>query len=144
MLFVDITAFDIFVNETLYYVVLACPMISDGEHNNRVLFLKLRLPAKLFGLLVGNEVVSSTKIVNEILSDNSPPRFSPLLCSDSLKSQYFSRNRIEQEIVGYSFMTAITFSELMIRKNKKCLDFLNITNVVSKVQKSKETNDDDI
>lgn len=112
-------------------------LVAEG-HENRVLFLKHKLAARLFGLLVGTEVVSSTKIVNDILNKNIPPRFSPLQCSNDLKSEYFSRSRIEKEVIGFSLMTAVTFLELVIRQNEKCLEFVGISSVVSNVRKSKE------
>lgn len=101
--------------------------------------MKNKLAARLFGLIVGTEIVSSTKLLNDFMNQNVPPRFSTLQCSSNLKSKYFSRSRIDKEIIGSSLMTAVTFLELVVRQNDKCLEFVGISSVPSDVKKSKKT-----
>lgn len=77
-------------------------------------------------------------MVNDFFNGNTPPRFTPIKCSANMKSQFFSRSRIEKEVIGYSLMTAVTFLELMVRQNEKCFQFVGISTVISNIKKPKE------
>ncbi|XP_044272006.1 uncharacterized protein LOC123015953 [Tribolium madens] len=97
---------------------------TSSNHNkisqNSVYFLRSKLPARMFKTLVGNECVSCTSVILQLLGD-SPDDFT-LPCSsitfeEKLKSDYLVQSPAHKELLGQALMLVIAFMDLCIRKN---------------------------
>ncbi|KDR14455.1 uncharacterized protein LOC110834504 isoform X2 [Zootermopsis nevadensis] len=107
---------------------------SQSEYQHRVFFLRSRLPARLFGILVGAERVSAQTVVLDILSEaqkNSTTeparrnlttsRYSPINVNQDLIESYLKRTSVEKENLCWALLLTITFMDLIIHQNPRSL-----------------------
>lgn len=83
-----------------------------------MIFLKPRLHGKLFNLTVGTELVSSENIVYEYLKGNYASTVIPIRTVPEVLNKYGGSNSVEKEIMGQAFLTALTFTELIVYVNE--------------------------
>lgn len=99
-----------------------------------MIFLKQRLHGKLFNLTVGAELVSSKNIVYECLKGNDAITVTPIRTLPEVLNKYAESNSVEKEIMGQAFLTALTFTELVVHVNEKFYKklFYNSKTTISK------------
>uniref|UniRef100_A0A182UH13 Uncharacterized protein n=1 Tax=Anopheles melas TaxID=34690 RepID=A0A182UH13_9DIPT len=103
---------------------------TDGTVSSNVFFLKQYLSARLFGIFVGNERVSSEEVIRSIMERQLAPNEevlesiqSRLVIPSGLKIIYEENDSAEREFLGQSLLLGLTFLRLCIFK---CEDSLKI------------------
>jgi hypothetical protein len=118
-----------------YFIISDSPLEeSPSEYQHRVFFLRSRLPARLFGILVGAERVSAQTVVLDILSEaqkNSTieparrnltaGRYTPINVSQDLTESYLKRTSVEKESLCWALLLTIAFMDLIIHQNPRSL-----------------------
>lgn len=103
-----------------------CNTISS-KLPNKVYYLRSKIPARLFQTLVGNERVSSRKIISELLESNSET-FSlpctPITVEHQLINIYDSQSPASQELLGQALLLIVAFMDLCVYKNEKCINII--------------------
>ncbi|XP_018325256.1 uncharacterized protein LOC112904004 [Agrilus planipennis] len=95
---------------------------TDIKHTNSIFYLKSKLSAKLFGILVGTEKVSSLSIISSVFdnSKNSLP-CTPVIVDKSFKKHYYDSSSVHKELLGHSLMIAMCFLDLCLYKNSESI-----------------------
>lgn len=88
------------------------------------MFMKPRVTARLFKLLVGSETVSSHVVVSKLLTKSDLPPFTPINCCADVLTYYNQPQNINKEILGQTFLMAVAFTELMYHRNPECYRLL--------------------
>ncbi|XP_058116647.1 uncharacterized protein LOC131287598 [Anopheles ziemanni] len=103
---------------------------TDGTIGSNVFFLKQYLSARLFGIFIGNERVSSEDVIRSLMERQLGPNEealesiqSRLAIPSGLKIVYEENDRAEREFLGQSLLLGLTFLRLCIFK---CEDSLKI------------------
>ncbi|XP_066148967.1 uncharacterized protein [Euwallacea fornicatus] len=99
---------------------------EKGIFENRVFYLKNKLPARLFNTLMGYEKVSAIPtIIGMIKRDTKLMESLPYTCVsiDNSLIQYFkSENSTNKELLAQALMLGISFMDLCVYKNKKSFE----------------------
>lgn len=99
--------------------------VTSKDKQFATIFLKQNLHGRLYGLLLGNEIVSSLRTVNLILDGNSSAKFTPVNCSSQVLSRYKKSRDLEKEFIGRALLVGLTFMELIVYQNLGCMEILN-------------------
>lgn len=104
---------------------------SQKQIENRVFYLKSRIPARLFNTLVGQEKVSAITIIEELLKNGDGPGSSlpttPVTVEQRLKISFNSQPPAKKELLGQALMLIISFMDLCVYKNPVSIAAMNIT-----------------
>ncbi|XP_017771178.1 PREDICTED: transcription elongation factor, mitochondrial isoform X2 [Nicrophorus vespilloides] len=94
---------------------------ENPSYENNVYYLRSNLPARMFRTFVGNERVSTTGIVKQLLDKDDSLPCSTVEFQDNLKEYYFSQSASRKDLLGQSLMLVITFMNLCIYRNPNSL-----------------------
>ncbi|XP_066258817.1 uncharacterized protein [Euwallacea similis] len=116
---------------------------EGNKFENRVFYLKNRLPARLFNTLMGYEKVSAIpKIIGMLKGDTEVMHSLPCtgVSIDNSLTQYFkSENSMNKELLSQALMLGISFMDLCVYKNKKSFEALTGKNQKGKQDKCVNT-----
>uniref|UniRef100_A0A182QT18 Uncharacterized protein n=1 Tax=Anopheles farauti TaxID=69004 RepID=A0A182QT18_9DIPT len=103
---------------------------TDGSIGSNVFFLKQYLSARLFGIFIGNERVSSEEVIRSFMERQLAPNEeslesiqSHLAIPSGLKIIYEENDSTEREFLGQSLLLGLTFLRLCVFK---CEDSLKL------------------
>lgn len=94
----------------------------NGHFENRVFYLKNRVPARLFKTLIGFEKVSAVSTIVGLLKKD-PKVLKTLPCGliffdSDLTAKFFSLTPSHKELQAQALMLAVAFMDLCVNKNK--------------------------
>ncbi|CAH1119766.1 unnamed protein product [Phaedon cochleariae] len=97
---------------------------------NRVFFLRSKLPARLFRTLVGNEKVAAGTIITELVENDGKNKLfnlpcTPITIEDQLRDAFMSRASPTKELLGQALLLVISFMDLCIYKNSTSLSAIS-------------------
>ncbi|RZC37662.1 uncharacterized protein BDFB_002825, partial [Asbolus verrucosus] len=99
---------------------------DETEILNSVYFLRSKLPARLFKTLVGNECVSSTTTILQLLDSSVLEEFTlpctPITLDKKIKNDYLSQSSAHKELLGQALMLTIAFTDLCVKRNSLSLN----------------------
>lgn len=92
--------------------------------NTCVYFLRRFLAARFFNIFVGNEKLSTSQVVANLFDSNeqTTPNKIDLAASSTLVNNYYSLNKINQEVLGQSLILGASFIKLCVLQ---CNDSIN-------------------
>jgi transcription elongation factor, mitochondrial len=99
-------------------------------YTDTVYFLKSNLASRFYKTYVGNEKVSSEKIVEQILNNVEDeslknPSYSYVHVPINFKDYWKSVDRVHREYLGQSLLLGLSFFKLCVQKCNKCIALLN-------------------
>ncbi|VEN58301.1 unnamed protein product [Callosobruchus maculatus] len=100
---------------------------NDSDHQaaiqNVVFFMKTMVPARLFKILVGFEKVSAIDKVTALIlnGDSNEVPCSPIFVDNTMKRAFLSQTSVNKEVLSQSLMLVVSFMDLCVHQNPKCL-----------------------
>ncbi|XP_065221513.1 uncharacterized protein LOC135846376 [Planococcus citri] len=108
----------------LISMLVAMLNMKSDESYQPVMFIKPRVTARLFNLLIGSETVSSHGVISKLLVESSMKPFTPITCCPDALKFYNQSQNVDKEILGQAFLVTVSFAELMLYKNQECYKIL--------------------
>ncbi|XP_072743535.1 transcription elongation factor, mitochondrial isoform X2 [Anoplolepis gracilipes] len=88
---------------------------------NNVFILRQRILPKIYGLVVGNEVIATKYVMEKLLQENeglikTKERLPSVLIKTELKNMYIAQSPAYQEQISWSLLIALAFLELVVHQ----------------------------
>ena len=103
-------------------------LVHNDSNRHKVYYLKTNLASKMFETLVKNEKISMRGKIKSLFDDDSTSSQLPydkLSIKPTLQSYFFAQKPVDQEMLSQVLGLLITFLEVVVKKNSKCLSLLN-------------------
>lgn len=88
---------------------------------SKVFILRRRILPKIYGLIVGNEVIATKYTMEKLLQESdrlmkSKERLPSVLINTELRNMYNAQNPVYQEQISWSLLIALAFLELVVHE----------------------------